>query len=166
MAQGHDTVHMADTASADAVTDSLLAASRLLLGLSIRSIASVDDSITIPQFRLLVVLGTRGPMKLAALADALDVNPSTATRMIDRLTTAGLVDRQVNPASRREVVIDLTGAGGSTVARVMRQRRREIARVVARMPGRHRTGLVEGLESFSESGGEPPIDVARTAEWI
>src|SRR5207248_11152413 len=87
----------------DAMTDAVLTASRLLVAVSARSIAAVDESITIPQFRLLVVLDTRGPLKLTALAEQLGVNPSTATRMVDRLVTAGLVTREANPASRREL---------------------------------------------------------------
>lgn len=152
--------------TADTVTDVILAASRLLVGMSARSIASVDDSITIPQFRLLVVLSTRGPMKLAMLAEFLDVKPSTATRMIDRLVAAGLVDRQVSTVSRREIVLDLTDAGVSVVGRVTRQRRREIARIVSRMPERQRSALVEAFEAFRVAGGEPAVDSASYADWI
>jgi DNA-binding MarR family transcriptional regulator len=168
MARGRTTYPNRPTGgpSADAVTDAVLAASRLLVGLSARSIASVDETITLPQFRLLVVLSTRGPMNLGMLAEHLDVNPSTATRMIDRLVTAGLVDRQVSPVSRREVVIDLTDPGVSIVAQVTQQRRREIARIVARMPERHRAALVEAFAAFSEAGGEPPAESARYADWI
>jgi DNA-binding MarR family transcriptional regulator len=152
--------------SADAVTDAVLSASRLLVGLSARSIASVDESITLPQFRMLVVLRTRGPMKLTTLAEHLDVNPSTATRMIDRLMSAGLVDRQVSPVSRREVVIDLTDTGVSVVGRVTQQRRKEIARIVNRMPERQRTALVEAFEAFSAAGGEPAAEATRYDDWI
>jgi DNA-binding MarR family transcriptional regulator len=155
--------------SADTVTDAVLRASRLLVGLSARSIAAVDDSITLPQFRLLVVLSTRGPMKLSALAEHLDVKSSTTTRMIDRLVAAGLVDREINPISRREVVIDLTGTGASVVTRVTQARRREIANIVANMPPPHRTWLVDALDAFSEAGGEPSIDgldTRRVADWI
>lgn len=152
--------------SADAVTDVVLAASRLLVGLSARSIASVDESITMPQFRMLVVLSTRGPMKLTMLAEFLDVKPSTATRMLDRLVAAGLVDRRANPVSRREIVIDLTDAGLSVVARVTQQRRREIARIVSRMPERQRYALVDAFDAFREAGGEPPVESARYSDWV
>jgi DNA-binding MarR family transcriptional regulator len=152
--------------SADAVTDAVLAASRLLVGLSARSIASVDDSITMPQFRLLVVLSTRGPLKLTILAEYLDVKPPTATRMIDRLVAAGLVDRQISPVSRREVVLDLTDAGASVVARVTQQRRREIARIVNKMPERQRAALVDAFDAFRDAGGEPTVEPARYADWI
>jgi hypothetical protein len=46
------------------MTDAVLTASRLLVAVSARSIAAVDE-ITIPQFRLLVVFDTRGPLKLS-----------------------------------------------------------------------------------------------------
>jgi DNA-binding MarR family transcriptional regulator len=151
--------------SADAVTDAVLTASRLLVAVSARSIASVDESITISQFRMLVVLSTHGHTKLSVLAEHLGVNPSTATRMIDRLITAGLVDRQVNPASRREVVVDLTATGASVVTRVMQQRRKEISRIVARMPDRHRVELVQALEAFSEAGGEAMTN-GEPEDWI
>src|ERR1700761_1440172 len=92
--------------AADAVTDAVLTASRLLIAVSASSIASVDESITIPQFRLLVVLHSRGPMKLSILADRLGVNPSTTTRMVDRLVFAGLGDPQGKPTSRRAGVLE------------------------------------------------------------
>ena len=46
--------------SPDAITDALLTASRLLMAISARSIARVDETITIPQFRTLVILSVRG----------------------------------------------------------------------------------------------------------
>ncbi len=152
-------------AAADAVTDAVLTASRLLTGLSVNSIAAVDESITIPQFRLLVVLRTRGRVNLSVLADHLGVNPSTVTRMVDRLVTAGLVDRQVNPASRREVVLDLTETGVRIVRLVTQQRRKQIARIVSRMPEDSQTRLIEALEAFNGAGGEPAVADSHD-EWI
>ncbi|WP_235921193.1 MarR family winged helix-turn-helix transcriptional regulator [Lentzea tibetensis] len=142
----------------DALTDAVLTASKLLVAVSVRSIAAVEDTITLPQFRLLVVLEGRGSMKLTALADHLGVNPSTATRMVDRLVAADMVERQPNPESRREVVIELTAEGLRVVRGVFRRRRAEISRIVARMPESKRRGLVNALVAFTEAGGEPPVD--------
>ena len=47
----------------------------------------VDESITVPQFRALVILSTRGPSNLATLAGLLDVQPSTVGRMVERLVS-------------------------------------------------------------------------------
>jgi DNA-binding MarR family transcriptional regulator len=140
--------------SLDVLTDALLAASRVLVAVSARSIAHVDETITIPQFRTLVILSTRGPSKIATLAVALDVQPSTATRMVDRLVAAELADRKPNPESRRELIIELTPRGRTIVDAVTAHRRREIAAVVERMPADDRTGLIRALTAFSTAGGE------------
>ncbi|HVK24139.1 MAG TPA: MarR family transcriptional regulator [Actinokineospora sp.] len=142
--------------SVDEVTDAVLTASRLLVAVSARSIAEVDDTITLPQFRLLVILFTRGTQKVTALAELLGVNPSTATRTVDRLVHAGMLDRRQNPASRRETHVSLTQAGTTVVSDVTQRRRAEIARVVAAMPVASRGGLVAALTAFAEAGGEPP----------
>lgn len=62
--------------SPDAITIALLTASRLLVAISAHSIAVVDETITIPQFRALVILSNRGPVNLTALAGTLGVQPS------------------------------------------------------------------------------------------
>lgn len=148
--------------SVDELTDALLTASRLLVALSARSIAHVDDTLTIAQFRTLVILSTRGPSKIATLAERLNVQPSTATRMVDRLVVAGLIDRRHNPDSRRELIIELTPRGQDTVVAVTARRREEIAALVARMPEEDQSGMVRALTAFSAAGGEthpiPDID--------
>lgn len=148
------------------MTDAVLTASRLLIAVSASSIAAVDESITIPQFRLLAVLRTRGSLKLSTLAENLGVQPSAATRMVDRLIVAGLVTRRANPVARREVVVELTEIGARTVTKVTQQRRREIAKIVSRMPEQHRAQLVDVLDSFNEAGGEPLGDEAQDDYWV
>lgn len=145
--------------SVDAITDALLTASRLLVAMSARSIALVDESITIPQFRTLVILSSQGPINLSTLAGLLDVQPSTTGRMVDRLVNAGLLDRQQHPDSRRELVVTLTPRGHDVVRAVTAHRRDEIARVVRKMPREERHGLVRALTAFSNAGGELPARV-------
>jgi len=145
--------------SVDAITDALLTASRLLVAISARSIALVDETITIPQFRTLVILSNRGPVNLATLAGLLDVQPSATGRMVDRLVSAGLIDRGPHPSSRRELVAELTVHGRELVQQVTAHRRREIARIVENMPSRERRGLVRALTAFTAAGGEPAAHV-------
>jgi DNA-binding MarR family transcriptional regulator len=154
-----------DATDVDAVTDAVLTASRLLVAVSARSISAAGDAITLPQFRLLVVLHTRGPLKHADLAEYLGVTPSTASRMVDRLVTVGVVDRQHSQVSRREIVIALTREGAKIVRQVTARRRKEIAKIVARMPDEARHGLVDVLNAFAEAGGEPPASAAPEAVW-
>jgi DNA-binding MarR family transcriptional regulator len=139
----------------DAVATAVLTASRLLVAVAARSLAAVEDAVTLPQFRLLVVLAGREPLTLTALAEQLAVNPSTAMRMIDRLAAAGMVSRSVNPDMRREHLVRLSPAGRGVVDDVTARRHAEIAAIVARMPAGRRRGLVAALRAFAEAGGEP-----------
>jgi DNA-binding MarR family transcriptional regulator len=145
--------------SVDAITDALLTASRLLVAISAQSIANVDETLTIPQFRTMVILSTRGPLNLATLAGLLDVNPSTTGRMAERLVAAGLISRQPHPDSRRELVVELTARGLDVVAAVTGHRRGRIEDVVRNMPRRERQGLVRALAAFTTAGREPAVTV-------
>ena len=145
--------------SLDAITDALLTASRLLVAISARSIGQVDDSITIPQFRTLVILSNRGSINLATLASLLGVQPSATGRMVDRLVSAGLIDRLPHPTSRRELLAALTKRGRDVVRRVTEHRRAEIAGIVEKMPPADRLGLVRALTAFTAAGGEPDANL-------
>lgn len=148
----------------DAVTHAVMTASRLLVAVSARSLAEVEERVTLPQVRMLVVLATRGATKLVTLADLLQVAPSTAMRMIDRLIAAGLADRQTNPTNRRETLLQLTEEGRRTVANVTARRRAEISTIVERLTPKQREALVDALTAFNEAGGEPLAPALDDAE--
>lgn len=154
-----DTTTAAD--SLDAITDALLTASRLLVAISARAIGRVDETITISQFRTLVILFNRGPVNLATLARLLGVQPSATGRMVDRLVAAGLIDRLPHPTSRRELLAVLTKRGRDVVRRITAYRRAEIAAIVEKMPPPERHGLARALTAFAAAGGESgaPLDV-------
>jgi hypothetical protein len=75
-------------------------ASRTLVGVATRSPGAAAEHTTIAQYRALVVLASRGPLRLIDLAEALDVAPSTAGRMGDRLVREQLV----RPAEDRQAI--------------------------------------------------------------
>ena len=140
--------------AADPYVESLLRASRALMSITARSLASVNEEVTLPQFRSLVVLSTAGPQTVSALADRLAVHASTMTRMCNRLVTRGLVVRVPSAVDRREVVIALTDMGTSVVENVMAARRRELDSVVQRMGADDRAAAITALNKFAEAAGE------------
>lgn len=144
-----------DDERTDELVTALLTASRALVAVAARSLAEHSESVTITQFRTLVVIGNQPDLSLNQLADQLGVNPSTAMRMINRLLRAGLVSRRDNPDDRRENLLALTAAGREIVDTVTRRRRAEINRVVAAMPTPHRVELIAALHAFAEAAGEP-----------
>ena len=69
-ARGNDTT---SSEGADELVSALLTASRALVGVSARSLAHVEDAVTITQFRTLVVLEGHGDTRLNQLAERLAV---------------------------------------------------------------------------------------------
>jgi DNA-binding MarR family transcriptional regulator len=145
--------------------DAVLRASRALVGIAAASMADVDDVVTVPQFRVLVMLYTRGPLNLAAVAAGLDVNPSNASRTCDRLVKAGLLDRRESQDDRRNVTLSLTDAGRALVDKVTKHRRVAIERVLRGMPPAERERLAKALSAFATAAGEPPEDNMLTLVW-
>jgi DNA-binding MarR family transcriptional regulator len=144
--------------SVDEFVTAVLTASRVLVGVSARSLAEVEETVTVTQFRTLVVLDS--------LAEELDVNSSTALRMIDRLLVAGLVTRRENPTNRREVLLGLSTEGARIVDVVTKSRRAEIARIVTAMPSERRSELIAALHAFADAAGEPqPLPAASALGW-
>lgn len=64
-----------------------------------------------------------GPMRMAALAEALRVVPRSATGVIEGLEELGLVRRETDPADRRSVLVGLTDAGRGTLNELAEARR-------------------------------------------
>jgi DNA-binding MarR family transcriptional regulator len=150
--------------TSESVVDAVLSASRALVAVAARSLSSVSDDVTLPQYRAMVVLCARGPLGMTDLAEALDAAPSTATRLCDRLVRKRLATRSHRPENRREVVVEVTGQGRELVARVTRARRREIARIVDQVPARRRSAMVQALRAFADAAGEVP-DQAWASGW-
>ncbi|MEV3986751.1 MarR family transcriptional regulator [Nonomuraea sp. NPDC049758] len=148
-----------------AVTSAVLTGSRLLVAIAASSLAAVQDRVTLPQFRMLVVLSGHGQAKLVTLAELLGVNSSTAMRMADRLMVAGLIVKEVNPHNRRESLMRLTPEGRRIVDEVTARRHKEIAAIVSRMTPEQCQALISAMTAFNEAGGEPPAHPQYPLGW-
>ncbi|MFB4275178.1 MULTISPECIES: MarR family transcriptional regulator [unclassified Nonomuraea] len=141
----------------DPVVEAVLTASRALVGVAARSIAAAGGDVTLPQYRALVLIAARGPQRLMDLAEALDVNRSTATRMCDRLVAKRLVRRSRLPSDRRTVRIALTGEGRALVDGVTQKRRTDLARILAQLTQEQQAAVVAALSAFSEAADEREV---------
>ncbi len=138
------------------MVEAVLTASRVMVALAARSVAETGEEVTLTQYRSLVVLASRGPQPLAALAEAVAVTPSTASRLVDRLVGKGLVARHRDRTDRRQVRLALTATGRALVDRVTATRRREIDALLAAVDPEARTDMVAGLEQLARAAGEVP----------
>jgi DNA-binding MarR family transcriptional regulator len=139
-----------------AVVDALLATSRLLVALTARSLSELDVEVTLPQYRTLVVLASRGAQRTVDLAEELRVQPSTVTRMCDRLIRKKLVCREQRESDRRVAWLRLTESGKELVGDTMRRRRAEIAAYVERIDVPDPSAMAAALTALVVAAGEVP----------
>jgi DNA-binding MarR family transcriptional regulator len=142
----------------DAAVDDTLTASRALVGVIARSLVDVLEQVTLPQYRVLVVLCAAGPLRSGELAERLGVHQSTMTRTGDRLVTQGLVRRDASPDSRREVIVSLTDRGKDMVVQVLSQRRNDIREILGSVSEKDRKAILVGFHRFAEAAREPEND--------
>jgi DNA-binding MarR family transcriptional regulator len=140
----------------DTIIETVLTTSRVFVAIAARSLAAIEVDVTLPQFRLLIVLAAHGPQTLRSLAEFLAVNASTATRMCDRLVRKGLIRRRTSPSDRREVRLALTEKGRDLVDHATTQRRIELGRLLESVPVDEQRHLVRALTYINVAAGEVP----------
>ena len=84
----------------------LQAATRVLAGVALRSLDALHSAVTLPQYRLLAVLADLGPVPSGLAARTLGLDPSTVTRLADRMVAAGHVTRGRDPHHRGVVILE------------------------------------------------------------
>jgi DNA-binding MarR family transcriptional regulator len=142
------------------LADAFLTASRALAGMTVRSLNAAPVEVTLAQHRLLVLLGTGGDQTVGALALQLEVNPSNASRLCDRLQRLGLVSRDRSARDGRAVDVSLTAAGRELLETVRTYRRHEVQRVLESMSDVDVDAAVKALTAFGEAAHE-----LGEAEW-
>jgi DNA-binding MarR family transcriptional regulator len=99
---------------------------------------------------------SRGPQRVADLAQELAVTSSTAVRMCNRLVRKGLVARHERPDDRRVAWITLTAAGRDLVGEAMSRRRQRLAELVAELSMTRPLAFASVLNAMVEGTGEVP----------
>ncbi len=116
------------------------------------------------QLRVLTLMRDNPDLNVNRLAEALDVVPSSASRMCDRLEALGLLHRTSDPRNRREVQLRMTRAAARVLDQLSRRRRDALQAVLARMPDSSRRELLRSLDAFSAAAREEAGTAAdRTA---
>jgi DNA-binding MarR family transcriptional regulator len=131
--------------------DALMATTRLLVGVATRALE--DLGMTLPQFRLLLVLDELGPSAGTVAAGRLGTAASSVTRLGDQLEASGHLTRHRDPANRSVVVLEPSAAGRAVVDTVLTRRREALAELVARLPAEQRTALTAALSALREAAG-------------
>jgi DNA-binding MarR family transcriptional regulator len=120
--------------------------------------ARLAQSPAIPpaQLRVLTIVAANRHTNMSRLAEALDVVPSSASRLCDRLEATGLLRRVADPRDRREVRLLLTSASRRLLADLREHRRAALAEVLGRMPPEAQQNLVLALQAFEAAATQHP----------
>lgn len=124
------------------------------LGIVLRSLAPALEHVTLQQYRILVLLVTRGPMRAGDLADELGLLPSGITRMVDRLVRDAWVSRRV---SGREVTVTAQPAATALVEQVLDRRAAEFRGALRRMSEDERRAVRQAAEALVRSATAAPL---------
>ena len=143
-----------DNVSVDTTADLLLIASRLLVAISARSIARVDETMTIPQLRALLVVAAAGRMTVENLSGVLGGERSATGRVAERLAAAGLLALRPHEKSRRELLVVVTPRGAKAVEDLAAFGRQELGGVVRRMAPAEQGALLGALTAFAAAVGD------------
>jgi DNA-binding MarR family transcriptional regulator len=105
-----------------------------------------DDALDQGQMDTLDALAQRNTWRMSELADALRVDPSTATRAVQRLVNAGLATRNPCDDDGRVVRVTVTAAGTARHAEVAERRAQLMAHVLGAFSPAERVELAALLE--------------------
>lgn len=108
------------------------------------------------QVDTLDLLAQQPEWRMSELAEALRVDPSTATRAVQRLERTGLAEREPSPEDGRVVMVSATGLGLRRHDAVDTRRRESVATILGEFTLEERrvlaqlmTRLVESLDRFT-----------------
>ncbi|GAA0423237.1 MarR family transcriptional regulator [Actinoplanes capillaceus] len=126
-----------------------------LVGVLERARLAQQPAVPPAQLRVLTIVAGNRHTNMSRLAEALDVVPSSASRLCDRLEATGLLRRVADPRDRREVRLLLTSAARRLLTDLRERRQAALAEVLERMPVAAREDLLHALQAFTAAAEHP-----------
>ncbi|SCG71485.1 MarR family winged helix-turn-helix transcriptional regulator [Micromonospora inositola] len=127
------------------------AAAEALVGVLDSATSRHTVSVSPTQLRVLSLIMAHPDTNVNRLAELLDVVPSSASRLCDRLEAVGLVRRVADPRDRREVRLIPTVAAETLLLELKDRRHQAVQEVLDRMPNRVQHELLLSLVAFSQA---------------
>ena len=109
---------------------------------------NADDALDAGQMDSLDVLVFRPFWRMSELAEALRVDPSTATRAVQRLVKDGLAERRADLDDGRVVMVSITEKGRQQHQDIDRRRGRVIRRLMGAFTPQERADFADLLSRF------------------
>lgn len=114
-----------------------------------RALVHEGIDLTSNQYKTLLAVAGRGECSLGDLARTLEVAMSSASQMVDRLVSSGLLLRETAVDNRRQVVIRLSPQGVTLIAELQQATLQGYHKVLARLPENEQEELVSAFETIA-----------------
>lgn len=111
-------------------------------------IAQAGVSLDRPAYIALSSLADQGPLRMSDLADACAVDASTMSRQADRLLASALIERDVQAADGRAVVMRLSSKGKRLIRLLKSVRRQALQDLLSRWNEQEQQQFAELLTRF------------------
>ena len=105
------------------------------------------------QASVLAVVGARGPIALAALAEFEGINPTMLSRIVGKLDGAGLIRRMPNPDDQRAALVEATERGRETSERVRAARTALVTKLLSGLPPETAAAVLSALPALEAMAG-------------
>jgi DNA-binding MarR family transcriptional regulator len=112
----------------------------------------VGIDLTPAEFSALATIVRSGQIRPSVLARAEGLNPTMLSRLLSRLTSAGVVTRGVDPGDRRAVVLQATPEGRRRHRELRDARARLLEVALEQLPAPSRRAVLEALPGLEALG--------------
>ncbi len=115
----------------------------------------LEIAITMPQAKVLYLLGAAGELHMSALVARLGVSLSTVSGLVDRVVDHGLATRREDPVDRRQVLVGLTPAGTAFIDRFRELNARQMRELLERLDDAELAQVRAALSALARVAGTP-----------
>lgn len=135
-----------------ALIDDIRAASRQM----VRELGFMDATVAATDYppsavHTILEIGLRGPMTAMQLAEFLQLEKSSVSRMVRKLIEAGELRETIDPEDARSKPLSLTARGRRTLASLHDFGRRQVSGALAQLSEAERRKVSEGLALYARA---------------
>ncbi len=132
--------------------DDIRAASRQM----VRELGFMESTVAATDYppsavHTILEIGLRGPMTAMQLADFLQLEKSSVSRMVRKLIESGELKETIDPEDARSKPLSLTGKGRRTLASLHDFGRRQVSGALAQLSEAERRKVSEGLMLYARA---------------
>jgi DNA-binding MarR family transcriptional regulator len=103
-----------------------------------------QGSISLAHLNVLILLEANGPMSMGHVAESLDISVASATGIVDRMETRGLVERRRDADDRRVVLVVPAAGAKAVLTDIDARRRKALTRILSMLTDEELGGLLNG----------------------